>query len=213
MTDPNMSIRITPKGAAGIIELDGNTALGVGRSLTFAAESSGTFTTGTGLVSLRGNTEIATDRTFIQNGGGTFSTGTGLVSLRGNTRISELMTFGYNSNNSIFTGHTINQEDSKTADVTLDRPWGRVNTATGTIPGNDFVSFTFYNSYIGINDMLIITQGGSGLDNVPPTSYYVNAHVNTAIAGRAVIGIRNLLSTTSPSHRIPIRFMVLKFAA
>jgi fibronectin-binding autotransporter adhesin len=70
-------------GATGGIALNGNTTVG----------GSSTFSTGSGLVSLNGDTTMANGKNFTQNGGGTFSTGSGNVSLNGSTTVASGKTF------------------------------------------------------------------------------------------------------------------------
>jgi len=76
---------ITP----GTLTLHGPTTL----DNTFSQTGANTFSTGTGAVSLNGDTTVAADKNFTQNGTGTFSTGTGAVSLNGATSVTGTNTF------------------------------------------------------------------------------------------------------------------------
>jgi hypothetical protein len=76
------SITTIQSGSNGI-HLDGNTSV----------EGSHSFTTGTGTVSLNGDTTVASGKNFSQSGGGNFGTGSGNVSLNGNTTVAAGKTF------------------------------------------------------------------------------------------------------------------------
>ncbi|HET7630163.1 MAG TPA: hypothetical protein VFK03_02205, partial [Candidatus Saccharimonadales bacterium] len=87
-----------------LLTVNGGISVANGQNITFAgatgnfnqSASSGTFQTGTGAVSLNGDTTIASGKNFLQNGAGTFTTGSGANQLNGNTLIAGTATFTVN---------------------------------------------------------------------------------------------------------------------
>jgi hypothetical protein len=131
------SSNVTIGGTVGGISLGGSTLLGPGKNLTFSSgagnfdqsASSGTFATGTGAVSLNGDTTIA--------GSHTFTTGTSAVALNGDTTIAngKNLTAGgaalFKDNTNSSTAFQI--QNSGAADTLFT---ANTNTRTGGAAGN-----------------------------------------------------------------------------
>lgn len=72
------NVNVGSYGSSGILNVYGNTIL----------QGAFTFSTGTGAISLNGDTTIASGKNFSQTGGGNFSTSTGPNNLNGNVTIA-----------------------------------------------------------------------------------------------------------------------------
>jgi len=96
-TGANADIQMIPKGTGVVYITGGGLRFAPGRSIQYEAgigtfdmtNSTGTFTTGTGAVTLKGDTEVITGRNlkFAAGSTGQFSTGTGAVTLKGDTTV------------------------------------------------------------------------------------------------------------------------------
>jgi hypothetical protein len=99
------------------------------------------------------------------------------------------------------TGGSITQTGSNTNSVTLDKPTGRINMVQTNILSGAVVQFVLNNSFIGPNDMVVVSADKGG--------YAVNANVDQA--GRCFIIVRNW--TTGPlNESLRIQFAVIKGA-
>jgi hypothetical protein len=107
---------------------------------------------------------------------------------------------GYNTG----AGGTITQgAGAKTNAVTLNRPTGIIVTDSAALAANTGVGFTFFNSVIEVNDIVLISHIGGGT-----VSGYNFAAFGTA-AGFTNIAIRNITGG-SLSEALTLRFIVIK---
>jgi len=79
----------------------------------------------------------------------------------------------------------ITQATDKSTAVTLNRPAGRITMNAASLAATTNVSFTFNNSFISANDILILTISGGA------TVAAYNIWVNSMSAGTASITLRN----------------------
>lgn len=101
---------------------------------------------------------------------------------------------------------TVTQATDKTTAVTLNRPAGRITMNAAALGAATNVSFTFNNSYISANDVLIVTLGG-GI----ATAGTYNCWVNSLSAGSASITLRNI-SGGSLSEAVIINYALIHCA-
>ncbi|HET7630423.1 MAG TPA: hypothetical protein VFK03_03545, partial [Candidatus Saccharimonadales bacterium] len=107
---------------SGTINANGGISVANAQNITFAgatgnfnqSASSGTFQTGTGTVSLNGDTTVASGKNFTQSGGGTFSTGSGANTLNGDVGIASGKNFLQNGGGTFTTGSGANQLNGNT---------------------------------------------------------------------------------------------------
>lgn len=79
----------------------------------------------------------------------------------------------------------VTQATDKSTAVTLNRPAGRITMNAASLGATTNVSFTFNNSFISSNDILILTISGGA------TVAAYNIWVNSMSAGTASITLRN----------------------
>lgn len=103
------------------------------------------------------------------------------------------------------TGSTVTQLTSKATGVTLNAGVGRITTFNDALAANTNVSFTLTDSFIGVNDMVLVQHLSGGTLG----TYSVFA---AAAAGSATITLRNI--TAGPlSEAVVIQFTVIKNTA
>jgi hypothetical protein len=99
-------------------------------------------------------------------------------------------------------GGTVSQSTSKATAVTLNKLCGTITMNAAALAAATTVGFTFTNSQIGANDLVIIQHASGG------TLGAYNFAVAPA-AGSAVVSVRNI-HTASLSEAIVLRFVVIK---
>ena len=106
-------------------------------------------------------------------------------------------------------GYTANAQGSvtqltdKSTAVTLNKSAGRITMNNAALGSTTNVSFTLNNSFISVNDILILTVSGG---NATAATY--NCFVNSLAAGTASITLRNI-SAGSLSEAIVINFALI----
>jgi hypothetical protein len=99
---------------------------------------------------------------------------------------------------------TVTQLTDKTTAVTLNRSAGRITTANVALAGNTADSFTFNNSLISANDIIILNISAGAVAD--PKAYTV--YVSSMTTGSAVITLRNL-TATSRTEAVVINFALI----
>jgi hypothetical protein len=99
---------------------------------------------------------------------------------------------------------TVTQLTSKSTGVTLNKSAGQITMNNATIPANDVVAFTLTNSLISTRDTLIVNIGAGA---TTPGQY--TAYVTSLASGSAIIAVRNLVGSTSPSDALVLNFSVI----
>jgi hypothetical protein len=97
---------------------------------------------------------------------------------------------------------TVTQATDKTTAVTLNKSAGRITMNAASLAATTSVSFTLNNSFIGANDILILTISGGA------TVAAYNLWVNSLGAGTASITLRNT-SASSLAEAIVINFALI----
>ena len=103
-------------------------------------------------------------------------------------------------------GGTVTQATNKATAVTLDKPTGRITMNGAALAANTTVQFTFNNSLIGSNDMVVINITGNAA-----TAASYNIGTRSLSAGSVVIGIRNVTGG-SLSESLELTFALIKGA-
>lgn len=101
---------------------------------------------------------------------------------------------------------TVTQLTSKSTGVTLNKSAGQITMNNAALAAGVAVSFTFTNSLISANDVLILNVG-SGATAVAYTVY-----TSSISAGSAVVTLRNLTAATSLSEAVVINFALIHCA-
>ena len=99
-------------------------------------------------------------------------------------------------------GGTVTQLTSKSTGVTLNKTCGQITMNGAALAGNTVVSFTLTNSFIELNDVLIINHTSIGTFG----AYTFNAR---SASGSAIIDVRNA-TNGSLTEAIVINFAVIK---
>ena len=94
----------------------------------------------------------------------------------------------------------------KSTAVTLNKSAGQITMNNAALAAGVAVSFTFTNSLISANDVLILNVG-SGATAVAYTVY-----TSSISAGSAVVTLRNLTAATSLSEAVVINFALIHCA-
>lgn len=97
---------------------------------------------------------------------------------------------------------TVTQLTSKSTAVTLDKPAGQITMNNAALAGNTAVSFTFNNSFISTNDILLLAIAGNA------TTGAYTAYVTNLATGAAGIALRNL-SAGSLSEAVVLNFALI----
>jgi hypothetical protein len=103
----------------------------------------------------------------------------------------------------------VTQATSKATAVTLNKSAGRITLNNAALGAGAAVSFTLNNSFLSVNDTVILTISGKATGGpalADPLAY--TAYVTQMTAGAAVIVLRNL-SAASQSEDVIINFAVL----
>lgn len=103
-------------------------------------------------------------------------------------------------------GGTVTQATSKGTAVTLNKPTGKLIMNGAALAAGSTALFTFNNSAIGAEDMLLLQLDASGIADT--SNYNVWA---SAGSGAAVVAVKNI-SGGSLSESIGLRFAVIKAA-
>ena len=99
---------------------------------------------------------------------------------------------------------TVTQATSKATAVTLNRSAGQITMNNAALANGTAVSFTFNNSLLSANDIIILNISGGAVADA--TAYTV--YVSSMTAGSAVITLRNL-SGTSQSEAVVLNFALI----
>jgi len=102
---------------------------------------------------------------------------------------------------------TVTQLTSKSTGVTLNKSAGQITMNNATIPANDVVAFTLTNNLISTKDTLIVNIGAGA---TTPGQY--TAYITSLASGSAIIAVRNLVGSTSPSDALVLNFSVIHCA-
>jgi hypothetical protein len=122
-----------------------------------------------------------------------------LTSVTSTGNITTTETLGYAPG----AGGTVTQTGSRTSAVTLNKPTGKITLVTAALTANTQQQFTFNNTYISPDDMLLVqhVSGGTlGLYNVTAT----------CTTQQATISIRNNSAATSGSQQPVLQFALIK---
>jgi hypothetical protein len=104
----------------------------------------------------------------------------------------------------------VTQATDKSTGVTLNKSAGRITMNAAALTGATAVSFTLTNSFISINDTIIvcISSNTTGSAAGAYTTY-----VSYLAAGSALITLRNLTASTSYSEAVIINFTIIHGAS
>ena len=97
---------------------------------------------------------------------------------------------------------TVTQATSKSTGVTLNKSAGQITTNNAALASVTNVTFTFTNSFISANDILILNVGSGA------TAGAYNCWVSGLSAGAATITLRNI-SGGSLSEAVVINFALI----
>jgi hypothetical protein len=97
---------------------------------------------------------------------------------------------------------TVTQATSKSTAVTLNKPAGQITMSGAALGATTNVTFTFNNSFISTNDILILNVAASA------TAGAYNCWVSGLSAGAATITVRNI-SAGSLSEAVVINFALI----
>jgi len=97
---------------------------------------------------------------------------------------------------------TVTQATSKSTAVTLNKPAGQITMNNASLNAATNVTFTFNNSFISANDILILNVGAGA------TSGAYNCWVSSLSAGAATVTLRNI-SGGSLSEAVVINFALI----
>lgn len=101
-------------------------------------------------------------------------------------------------------GGSVTQATSKLTGVTLNKPTGRIIMNNSSISNGSVNGFTFTNSYIAANDILVINHITGGTD----CAYIINAR---CFSGGANITLRNM-SGGALADAVELEYAVIKSA-
>lgn len=119
------------------------------------------------------------------------------------TKLEATTSIGYPTG----TGGTVTQATSRTTGVTLNKICGQITLfGPTTIAGHSNQEFTFTNSFIEANDVVVVCLK-SGI-----TSGQYTVGTTAVSAGSCKISIQNVNNTTSPSDTPVLSFAVIKAA-
>jgi hypothetical protein len=80
---------------------------------------------------------------------------------------------------------TVTQATSKSTAVTLNKPAGQITMDAASLPATTNVTFTFNNSFISANDVIVLNVNGG-------TTAAYNVYTSVLGAGSASITLRNI---------------------
>ena len=99
---------------------------------------------------------------------------------------------------------TVTQETSKSTAVTLNRPAGQITMNAASLAGATNVTFTFNNSLISPNDVIVLNVNGG-------TTAAYNVYTSVLGAGSASITLRNI--TANPlAEAVVLNFALIHCA-
>jgi hypothetical protein len=124
---------------------------------------------------------------------------TGNVISTGNIFSAGNGTVGYNAG----AGGTVSQGGNKSTGVTLNKPSGQITMQNTLLAADTSVSFTFTNSTINTNDLLLLNIVGGV---VTPGCYNLDANCTT---GSATVTVRNITGG-GLSEAIVLRYAVIR---
>lgn len=97
---------------------------------------------------------------------------------------------------------TVTQATNKSTAVTLNKPAGQITMNNAALGATTNVTFTFNNSFISANDILILNVGSGA------TAGAYNCWVSGLSAGAATITVRNI-SAGSLSEAVVLNFALI----
>ena len=97
---------------------------------------------------------------------------------------------------------TVTQATSKSTAVTLNKPAGQITMNNASLGAATNVTFTFNNSFISANDILILNVGSGA------TAGAYNCWVSGLSAGAATVTVRNI-SAGSLSEAVVLNFALI----
>jgi hypothetical protein len=119
----------------------------------------------------------------------------------GNVLVTNVAGLGYGTG----AGGSVIQATSKYTAVTLNKPCGKITTAAGALAANTTAAFTFTNSLIGANDVVVFAfADGNG--------YQYNVWPSSTTAGSVSVNLRNITGG-SLAQALPINFAIIKGSA
>jgi hypothetical protein len=96
----------------------------------------------------------------------------------------------------------VTQATSKSTAVTLNKSAGKITMNNEALAGNTAVSFTFNNSLLSSNDIIILNVSAVG------TAAAYTTYVSSMTAGSAVLTLRNLTSG-SLSEAVVVNYAII----
>ena len=97
---------------------------------------------------------------------------------------------------------TVTQATSKSTGVTLNKSAGRITMNGALLAAGAAASFTLTNSFISVNDTIIVCVSGGG------TAAAYTAYVSSLAAGSAVLTLRNL-SAGDLSEAVIVNYAII----
>lgn len=102
-------------------------------------------------------------------------------------------------------GGTVTQSTSKSTDVTLNKPSGKITMNNAALAAGATVSFRFYNSLMGSTDSFDVSIDGASM-TIGHESYLLS---RTCWAGGGIISLKNIYSS-SISEAVVLNFNIIK---
>ena len=97
---------------------------------------------------------------------------------------------------------TVTQATSKSTAVTLNKPAGQITMNNASLGATTNVTFTFNNSFISLNDILILNVAAGA------TAGAYNCWVSSLAVGSATVTVRNI-SAAPLSEAVVINFALI----
>ena len=109
--------------------------------------------------------------------------------------------FGYSE----LSGGSVTQTGSITSAVTLNKPCGKITLVSHNFSNNDVQSFTFNNSNIGANDVVLFSIISNGTDTTK-----LNIQASAILSGSCVIAVQNVQNVATGAVALEFNFTVIK---
>ena len=101
-------------------------------------------------------------------------------------------------------GETQTQQTNKSTSITLNAPTGLLITSNSIVLANAIVSFTFNNTYIMENDILVVVCTNN-------QNFHYSVQVGPCLSGSCTIYIKNV-SSSPQSEALKLQFAIIKSA-